>query len=301
MVYDSIIIGKGPAGIQAALYMKRANLNVLVIGKDGGSLEKAEKIENFYGQENVVSGKELIDKGINQVKKLGVEVLTDEVVGIEFFDGDNGVGFENVEELDIQIFKVKTLKNEYISKTVLVATGINRRAPLIDGVTDFEGRGVSYCAICDGFFYRDKEIAVIGNGDYAISEVEALMPITNKITILTNGKDEVLTRDKNIRCNTKKISAIVGANKVEKVVFKDDSEINVSGIFIAEGVASSLDFARRLGAQVENNKLVVDNESMQTTVSGLFAAGDCTGETYQISKAVYEGMKAALSVIKYLK
>ena len=118
---------------------------------------------------------------------------------------------------------------------------------------------------------------------------------------MTNGKDEVLTRDKNIRCNTKKISAIVGANKVEKVVFKDDSEINVSGIFIAEGVASSLDFARRLGAQVENNKLVVDNESMQTTVSGLFAAGDCTGETYQISKAVYEGMKAALSVIKYLK
>ena len=301
MVYDSIIIGKGPAGIQAALYMKRANLNVLVIGKDGGSLEKAEKIENFYGQENVVSGKELIDKGINQVKKLGVEVLTDEVVGIEFFDGDNGVGFENVEELDIQIFKVKTLKNEYISKTVLVATGINRRAPLIDGVNTFEGRGVSYCAICDGFFYRDKEIAVIGNGDYAISEVEALMSITNKITILTNGKDEVLTRDKNIRCNTKKISAIVGANKVEKVVFKDDSEINVSGIFIAEGVASSLDFARRLGAQVENNKLVVDNESMQTTVSGLFAAGDCTGETYQISKAVYEGMKAALSVIKYLK
>jgi len=291
MVYDSIIIGKGPAGIQAALYMKRANLNVLVIGKDGGSLEKAEKIENFYGQENVVSGKELIDKGINQVKQIGVEVLTDEVVGIEFFDGDG----------EIQLFKVKTLKNEYICKTVLVATGINRRAPLIDGVSTFEGRGVSYCAICDGFFYRDKEIAVIGNGDYAISEVEALLPVTSKITILTNGKEEVATRDTSIKCNTKKISAIVGADKVEKVVFKDDSEINVSGIFIAEGVASSLDFARRLGALIENNKLVVDNESMQTSVNGLFAAGDCTGETYQISKAVYEGMKAALSVIKYLK
>lgn len=286
MVYDSIIIGKGPAGIQAALYMKRANLNVLVIGKDGGSLEKAEKIENFYGQENVVSGKELIDKGINQVRKFGVEVLTDEVVGIEFFDDK---------------FKVKTLKNEYVCKTVLVATGINRRAPLIEGVSTFEGRGISYCAICDGFFYRDKEIAVIGNGDYAISEVEALLPVTSKITILTNGKDEVLTRDKNIKCNTKKISAIVGANKVEKVIFNDNSEIDVSGVFIAEGVASSLDFARRLGAMTENNKLVVDSESMQTSVAGLFAAGDCTGEMYQISKALYEGMKAALSVIKYLK
>lgn len=296
MIFDSIIIGKGPAGIQAALYVKRANLNVLVIGKDGGSLEKAEKVENFYGQESIISGKELINKGILQVEKMGVQVLTDEVVGIEFFEGQDA----NHENYGL-LFKVKTLKNEYIAKTVIIATGANRRAPLIKGVKEFEGHGVSYCAVCDGFFYRNKEVVVIGNGDYAISEVEALLPVTDKITILTNGKEEVLTRNKNVTCNTKKILEVTGDKKVEKVIFKDNTEMNVSGIFIAEGIATSLDFAKRLGAEIEENKLLVDNRTMQTSISGVFAAGDCTGEVYQISKAVYEGMKAALGVIRYIK
>lgn len=297
MVYDSIIIGKGPAGIQAALYIKRANLNVLVIGKDGGSLEKAEKIENFYGQEEPITGKNLIDKGIKQAEKLGITVLQDEVVGIEFLEENEVL----VKEKYIQKYKVKTLKNEYIAKTVVVATGINRVAPKIQGISNFEGRGVSYCAVCDGFFYKDKNVVVIGNGDYAISEVETLLPITNKITILTNGKQEVMFRNLNVKCNTKEILNVYGENKVEKVVFKDNSEIDVSGIFIAEGVATSIDFARRLGAQIKDNKLIVNFENMQTTVKGVFAAGDCIGETYQISKAVYDGMKAALGVIKYLK
>lgn len=296
MIFDTIIIGKGPAGIQAALYVKRANLNVLVIGKDGGSLEKAEKVENFYGQESIISGKELINKGILQVEKMGVQVLTDEVVGIEFFEGQDA----NHENYGL-LFKVKTLKNEYIAKTVIIATGANRRAPLIKGVKEFEGHGVSYCAVCDGFFYRNKEVVVIGNGDYAISEVEALLPVTDKITILTNGKEEVLTRNKNVTCNTKKILEVTGDKKVEKVIFKDNTEMNVSGIFIAEGIATSLDFAKRLGAEIEENKLLVDNRTMQTSISGVFAAGDCTGEVYQISKAVYEGMKAALGVIRYIK
>ena len=296
MIFDSIIIGKGPSGIQAALYVKRANLNVLVIGKDGGSLEKAEKVENFYGQESIISGKELINKGILQVEKMGVQVLTDEVVGIEFFEGQDA----NHKNYGL-LFKVKTLKNEYLAKTVIIATGANRRAPLIKGVKEFEGHGVSYCAVCDGFFYRNKEVVVIGNGDYAISEVEALLPVTDKITILTNGKEEVLTRNKNVTCNTKKILEVTGDKKVEKVIFKDNTEMNVSGIFIAEGIATSLDFAKRLGAEIEENKLLVDNRTMQTSISGVFAAGDCTGEVYQISKAVYEGMKAALGVIRYIK
>lgn len=296
MIYDSIVIGKGPAGIQAALYMKRANLNILVIGKDGGSLEKADKIENFYGQENVISGKELVEKGITQIKKLGVEVITDEVVSIEFIENeDSNAKFDF-------IFKVKTLKAEYVSKTVLISTGVNRKTPLIAGIKEFEGKGVSYCAICDGFFYRDKEVAVIGNGNYAISEVEALLPVTNKITVLTNGKSELLMRDKDIKCNSREISSVEGDKKVEKIVFKDNTEMYVSGIFIAEGSASSVDFARKLGAEIHNNSIIVNDKNMQTSVNGLFAAGDCTGgEIYQISKAVYEGMKAGLGIVKYIK
>lgn len=295
MVYDSIIIGKGPAGIQAALYMKRANLNILIIGKDGGSLEKADKIENFYGQENVISGKDLVKKGISQIEKFGVEVITDEVVAIEYIENED----EKIKKL---MFKVKTLKTEYITKTVLISTGINRRTPPIPGIRKFEGKGVSYCAICDGFFYRDKEVAVIGNGNYAISEVEALLPVTNKITVLTNGKSEVLVRDKDITCNPKEILTVEGDTKVEKIIFKDNTEMSVNGIFIAEGTASSVDFARRLGAEINNNTIIVDEKSMETNVKGLFAAGDCTGgENYQIAKAVYEGMKAGLSIVKYIK
>lgn len=333
MIYDSIIVGKGPAGIQAALYMKRANLNILVIGKDGGSLEKAEKIENFYGQETALSGEELINKGISQIEKLGAQVITDEVVGIELIfakttiqnttKNDINNGIKNTSQNDIEneenqvnlesqfneyneannkiIFKVKTVKNEYTSKTIIMATGTNRKAPLIKGIKELEGRGVSYCAVCDGFFYKDKSVAVIGNGNYAISEVEALLPITNKITILTNGKDEVLVRNKNVECNTKKISAVTGEKKVEKIIFKDNTVMNVSGIFIAEGIATSLDLAKKIGAEIEGDKLVVDNNTMQTSIPGIYAAGDCTGEIYQISKAVYEGMKAGLAVIKYLK
>lgn len=293
MLYDSIIVGKGPAGIQAALYMKRANLNILVIGKDGGALQKAEKIENFFGQDTVLSGNDLINKGILQVEKIGIQVLTDEVVSIEFA--------EDQEIKNEFVFRVKTLKNEYLTKTVIIATGANRKSPSIKGVKEFEGHGVSYCAVCDGFFYRDKEVVVIGNGNYAISEVEALLPVTNKITILTNGKEEVLTRNKNITCNTKKILEITGEKNVEKVIFNDNTEMNVSGVFIAEGIATSLDLAKKLGAEIEGNKLLVNDKTMETSIPGLYAAGDCTGEVYQISKAVYEGMKAALGTIKYLK
>lgn len=296
MIYDSIIIGKGPAGIQAALYMKRANLHILVIGKDGGSLEKAEKIENFYGQENVISGKDLVEKGIAQIKRLGVDVITDEVVAIEYIENKEESTKFNL------LFKIKTLKTEYLSKTVLISTGVNRKAPSIPGLKEFEGRGVSYCAICDGFFYRDKEVAVIGNGNYAISEVEALLPVTNKITVLTNGKSEVLVRDKDIKCNSKEILSINGDKKVEKVVFKDNTEMDVNGIFIAEGSASSVDFARKLGAEIAGNSIIVNEKNMETSVEGLFAAGDCTGgENYQIAKAVYEGMKAGLGIVKYVK
>lgn len=293
MIFDTIIIGKGPAGIQAALYAKRAGLNVLVIGKDSGALAKTEKIENFYGQCGSISGIELVNRGILQIENLGVTVLNDEVVSIEFAESG-----DNIKEV---VYKVKTLKNEYIGKTVVIATGANRKNPNINGLKEYEGRGVSYCAICDGFFYKDKEVAVIGDGDYAISEVHTLLPVARKITILTNGNKPVLVRDKNVTCNTKEISKIIGNNRVEAVLFKDNTKIETSGIFIAEGVATSLDFAKRLGATIENDKIFVDTQTMETSIPGVFAAGDCTGEIYQIPKAVYEGMLAGLSVVKYLK
>lgn len=146
-MYDSIIIGKGPAGISAGIYLRRSNFNVLVIGKDGGALEKTKSIDNYYGFSETVNGKDLLEEGLKQAKRLGVLLDTDEVLSIE--KGD--------------YFTIETRNNIYQAKTVILATGTNRNTPKIKGIKELEGKGVSYCAICDAFFYRNKKVAVLGS------------------------------------------------------------------------------------------------------------------------------------------
>lgn len=286
-MYDVIIIGAGPAGISASLYTKRANLKTMIIyNREDSSLEKTAEIENYYGFEDGIGGEELYQKGIRQAQNLGIEMLQEEVTNIQVKEN---------------YFKVETLKQTFLSRTVILATGNKKNKPQIDGINEFEGRGISYCAICDVFFYRNKDVAVIGSGDYAISETRDLSSIAKSITILTNGDKEAKIpeyRDENIQVNEKKIKEIDGKNKVEKIKFEDDTEIKVDGIFIAQGVAGSTEFARKLGAKIDDNNIAV-NENMETTIKGLYACGDCTGGVYQIAKAVYEGMKAGLQVIKY--
>ena len=258
-MYDVIIIGAGPAGITAGLYTQRGNLKTLIIHNGKTSLENANKIENYYGFENGITGKELYFQGIRQAQNIGIDVKNEEVIKIEMIE---------------KSFKVKTTKNEYISKTIIIAMGTKKKTLQIDGVKKFEGRGISYCAICDGFFYRNKDVAVIGNGDYAISEVNDLLPVVNKITILTNGKTVPDIRS--------------------------ETDINVNGIFIAQGTADSTDIAKKIGLVLENNKIKV-NENMETNIKGIYACGDCIGGILQISKAVNDGMKTGLNVIKFLK
>lgn len=286
MIYDSIIIGKGPAGITASIYIKRAGLKALVIGKDGGSLEKAERVENYYGFEEPISGKELILSGIKQAENLGIEVITDEVVDIQF-QGQ---------------FFVKTRNREYQAKTVILATGAGKKTPNIKGIKELEGKGVSYCAVCDAFFYRNKNVAVIGEGDYALAEVNHLLPVVKSVSLLTNGKKPVENRSTmlDIAMNQTTIHEIRGKERVEEIVFSDQSQQKVDGVFIAMGVATSSDLAGKLGAITEKGKVVVDENGM-TNLPGLFAAGDCTGGILQISKAVYEGTKTGLAVIQFLR
>lgn len=293
-MYDVIIIGAGPAGISASLYTIRGNLKTLVIYKEKSALEKAQKIENYYGFENGIEGEELYKTGIEQAKKLGVEILEEEVtnIQIDFIETDK--------EQRQQIFKVETLNNEFQARTVILATGNKKNKPDIGKIDEYEGRGISYCAICDGFFYKNKDVAVIGNGDYAISETMDLQNIVKSIRILTNGKQIPEYRAENVDIINKEIKEVNGYNKIEEIKFKDNSKIKIDGIFIAQGVAGSTEFAKKLGAKIENDKIVV-NENMETTIKGLYACGDCTGGLYQISKAVYEGTKAGLQVIKYLK
>ena len=281
-MYDVIILGAGPAGISASLYTKRANLKTLILYNDKSGLEKASLIENYYGFKNGITGEELYNTGIEQAKNIGVEVLKEEVVKIE----------NNIEH-----FNVVTTKNQYQAKNLILATGNKKNRPKIKGIEKFEGKGVSYCAICDGFFYRNRSVAVLGSGNYAISETNELINIADNITILTNGKEAPEFRADNVKVDTKEIEEIDGEDKVEEVKFKDGTTIKTDGIFVAEGVAGSSEFAKKLGIITQKDKIVV-NENMETNVKGIYACGDCTGGLLQVSKAVYEGAKAGLEVIK---
>ena len=281
-MYDVIILGAGPAGISASLYTRRANLNTLILYNDESGLEKASLIENYYGFKNGITGEELYNTGIEQAKNIGVEVLKEEVVKIE----------NNIEH-----FNIVTTKNEYQAKNLILATGNKKNRPKIKGIEKFEGKGVSYCAICDGFFYRNRSVAVLGSGNYAISETNELINIADNITILTNGKEAPEFRADNVKVDTKEIEEIDGEDKVEEVKFKDGTTIKTDGIFVAEGVAGSSEFAKKLGIITQKDKIVV-NENMETNVKGIYACGDCTGGLLQVSKAVYEGAKAGLEVIK---
>lgn len=289
-MYDSIIIGSGPAGISSAVYMVRAGLKVLIISKNQSSLNKAEKIENYYGFEEPISGKKLNEDGIKQAKRLGAEFLEKEVISIRYYENEC-----------YEVLVANQGKDEkYIAKTIVLATGTNRNRPNIRGIKEFEGKGISYCAICDAPFFRNKDVAVLGNGDYAIGEIEELLPIVKSVTMLTNGLKPIEYRSDKLDINTKTIREFRGTSRIEEVEFEDNSVKEINGVFIAQGTASSVDFAKKLGAMVENNYIVV-NEKMETTVPNIYACGDCTGGLLQISKAVYEGTVAGLEIIKKLK
>lgn len=291
-----VIIGAGPAGISAALYAARGNMNPLVINNGIGALEKAEKIENYYGLEQPLSGKELYERGISQAEALGVRILDAEVLGISGFD----------------TFTVKTTAGDFDTVSVILATGGKRSAPKIPGLKEFEGRGVSYCAVCDAFFYRGKEVAVVGNGEFALHEAEELRNVTQDVTIYTDGKEPEFSREHPIAVNTMKIQAIEGDDKVSGLLMQSDiaaqdaeapenSFYPADGVFVALGTAGSTEIARQMGAEITDKGNIKTDEEMATTIPGLFAAGDCTGGLLQVSKAVYEGSMAAISAGKYVR
>ena len=282
-MYDVIVIGSGPAGISDSIYLKRAQKNVCIISDENSALKKAKKIENYYGVKSI-SGEELYNIGVEQAKELEIPMVKDEVTNISFDKN----------------FIVRTVNNEYEAKYVIIATGTNRSAPKVKGLKEFEGKGISYCAICDGFFYKGKDVAVVGNGNYAIHEAETLKLVAKSVTILTNGKKMIENRDaSDFEVDETPIREFRGNNVINEVEFENNSSKKVDGVFIAIGTASSVDLARKIGAVIKGNNIVT-NENMQTTVKRLYACGDCTGGLLQVNKAVYEGAISALDIIKDL-
>ena len=282
--YDVIIVGNGPAGLSAALYTSRANLRTLVIGKDQGALAKADRIENYFGLAEPISGCELVENTKIQAKNLGADLVTDEIFHISWN----------------QDFTLEGREGSYRAKAVLLATGTSRKKADIEGLSRLEGHGVSYCATCDAFFYRGRKVAVLGNEEYAVHELAQLLPVAGSAALLTDGKELKAEAPEGVQVITKKIRSVDGEEAVTGVTFADGERLPADGLFVALGSAGAVDLARKVGALTDGRSIQVD-ETMATNVPGLFAAGDCTGGLLQISTAVGEGAKAAMSMIKYVR
>lgn len=279
-----LIIGGGPAGCSAALYLARAGQSVTLVENGPGALGRATLIENYYGVSS--AGPELYARGLAQVRALGVTVLTDEVLAVDY-DGSFTLSLKhNAEQLR--------------SRVLILATGSQRASLPLPGLSRLEGHGVSSCAVCDGFFFRGKRVAVVGSGAYALHEAAYLRQLTDQLSVLTNGESGEAAQAAGFNVKTAKLTALLGEQRLTGVAFADGSTLELDGLFLALGTAGSTDIARRLGALTEGRFIKIDKQGA-TNLPGLFAAGDCTGGLLQIAKAVHEGAEAGLAALAYLK
>jgi thioredoxin reductase (NADPH) len=298
MIYDVIIIGGGPAGLTAAIYAARRELKTLVIAKAiGGQAAIADWVENFPSQEPL-SGWELMQKIEKQAKSFGAEFISNEISGLEkTADG----------------IKVKSNTDEYLASSVILAFGLTPRDLGVPGEEKFKGRGVSYCATCDGPLYKEKIVAVIGGGNSALDAADYLSKISSQVYLVnrtsTFGAEaalfEKVKAQGNVECycahNTVEIK---GETKVESIILEDQNkqqtEVKVDGIFVEIGFMPKTGWLKGTVDLNERGEVITD-KSCHTSVEGIFAAGDCTDVGYkQMSIACGEGAKAALSAYKYV-
>ncbi len=299
-MYDTIIIGAGPAGMTAALYAARSNLKVALIegGLPGGQMNNTSDIENYPGYANI-SGPELAEKMFEPLENLGVEHLYGFVKNIENH-GD--------------VKKVITDDEEFETRTVIVATGSKHRLLGVPGEEELNSRGVSYCAVCDGAFFRDQDLLVVGGGDSAVEEAIFLTQFAKSVTIV-HRRDELraqkVLQDRafaNEKINfiwDSVVKEIKGENRVESVVIENVKTNQVTehafgGVFIYVGLDPVSDFTKDLQIQDESGWIVTDDH-MKTSVAGVFAAGDVRQKDLrQVTTAVGDGAIAGQEAYKYI-
>ena len=283
---DVIIIGAGCAGLTAAIYAQRAGLSTILLEENfyGGQIAISNEIENYPAIPSI-TGPELAQQIYAQAESLGAQIH-----------------FETVTQAELSANpKVVTTHTErYEAKAVIIANGVKRRKLGCPGEEAFTGRGVSYCATCDAFFYRGKDVAVLGSGEYALHEAQALLPVAKSVTLLANGQPLTAEFPAEVAVRPEKVEAILGEQRVSGVQLAGGETVALDGVFVALGVAGSTALARKLGAEVDGNRIVTD-EHMMTTLPGLYAAGDCTGGLLQVAKAVYEGALAGSEAAKALR
>ena len=284
-----VIVGAGPAGMNAALYLKRAGIDVSIIEKNipGGEMLKTNKIENYLGFSEIDGG-DLALKMSAQVKKIGVPIIKDEVLNIT----------------KKKKFEIVTKKGTIQADYVIVATGRTPRKLGVLGEDDMLNRGISYCAVCDGAFYRGLDVAVVGGGDSALTEALYLADLCNKVYVLVRKdvraneilQNRVKAKKNIVLLKNVQVSALNYSDKLLQVILSDGNKLDISGMFIAIGGIPKLDFLANLDLNLKNG-YIKTNDNMESSVKGLYAAGDVRDKDfYQIITAASDGAIAALSI-----
>ncbi len=289
---ELLIIGQGPAGLSAAIYAARANIKTTVIGLSP-KIDGDYPIDNYFGFADTINGKDLMQAGREQAKRFQAEIITNRVLGV-YLEED-------------MTFKVKTESEIFNAQAVIFATGISKVRPNIANLDDYDGKGVSYCVSCDGFFFKGKQVTALGEGVYAASQALELLNYTDKVALCTQGKKTTITPEfieklkaAGIPVLEKKIAALTGEEHLTALVFEDGDTFETEGLFVALGEASASDFSYALGL-TQNGSFIQADTGQCTNLPGVYAAGDCVGRFLQISVAVGEGAIAARQAIKYIK
>lgn len=301
-MYDLIIIGAGPAGLTAGLYTARARLNVILLEMlaPGGQVLTTDMVENYPGFPEGVSGFELMDKMKTQAEKFGLPIRNEEVVGLE---------------ISAQGKKVLTPKGPLETRSILLACGATWKKLGVEGESLLTGKGVSYCATCDGPFYRDQEVAVIGGGDTAVEEALFLTRFASKIYLIHRRdklraikllQERVMAEEKiEFLWDTVPLK-ITGQKGVEGIELQnvktgETTRKDIQGVFIFIGTDPNTELVKDI-LKLDDNGFILTNDNMETSMPGLFAAGDIRSKRFrQIATAVGEGAAAAFSVEKYLE
>lgn len=294
-MYDVVIIGGGPAGLTSALYCARRGMKTLVLSKDiGGQITRTNEIENYPGIDHI-TGVELGMNIFNQAKKFGAEISFDEVKNIIKNDG---------------FFSLSTSKNKIETRSIILAFGKKPRELTVPGEEELKGKGVSYCATCDAPFFKDKKVVIVGGGNSALDAALIAGRVATNVYLVHRNPvftgEELLIKKvedaKNIETiMNDEVTEIQGKDRVEKIILKSGREIEADGIIVEIGFIIDRSLVKELVALDKSNQVEI-NTIQQTSVPGIFAAGDLTATPYkQIIIAAAEGAKAALSAFDYVQ
>ena len=301
-VCDILVIGAGPAGLTAGIYSSWLGLDTVILeaGVPGGRAWEAPRIENFPGFEGGIRGRELAEKMNKQASKFGAKIKTmEEVVGLDL----NG-----------ETKRVTTRKETYLAQAVIIATGTQRRKLLVPGETEFLGRGVSYCTVCDGPLFKNARVAIVGSSEEAVIDALFLADFAANVEIVTQKNElkmegtlkERLQNKPNIEINKGQVVAILGDHVVKAIkIFEPNTqreiEKEVNGVFISLGGVPMTEIVKKAGINADKNGCLIVDRAQRTNIEGVFAAGDCTCGWMQAVTAAGEGAMAAMKAAAHVR